>query len=489
MEKVLKKVFGYDEFRNGQKPVVENIIKGRDVLSIMPTGAGKSICYQLPAIMSDGITIVISPLISLMADQVKNLIQLGVRAAYLNSTLTYRQYLKAIENAKKGIYKIIYVAPERLETEEFIELAKSIKISIVSVDEAHCVSQWGQDFRPSYLKIKKFVDRLDHRPTVCAFTATATEYVKNDIINLLELQDPFIMQTGFDRPNLYFETRISNNKLADLKRIIEEHRDESGIVYCSTRKNVEEVFDYLCRKGYKAAMYHAGLDDSIRKCSQHKFTYDECDIMVATNAFGMGIDKSDVRYVIHYNMPKSMEYYYQEAGRAGRDGEKAKCYLLYSQRDYQTNMFFIDNMQFSEEVSDEQREEIVSNEIKKLNQMKYYSTTKNCLRDYMLYYFGERLDKPCNNCSNCLKSDAVIVAENRAVDYNLINMLKRLRARLAKQYRVPASTLFTDGTIRDMAIKLPKNREQMSKIAGMNAFKLKKYGDEFIKLINNYCNF
>ena len=326
----LRQTFGYSSFRSGQEQIVDALLSGRDALCVMPTGAGKSICFQIPALLLPGVALVISPLISLMKDQVASLNQAGVRAAYLNSSLTPRQYAHAIENACSGMYKIIYVAPERLETYEFRELCREIEVSLLAVDEAHCVSQWGQDFRPSYLRIRAFIESLPRRPVVGAFTATATEEVQADIVKLLNLQDPFRMTTGFDRPNLRFEVRTPHKKNSELLDILAEMRDRSGIVYCSTRKNVEEVCSLLCANGYAATRYHAGLGDAERRDNQDDFLYDRKTVMVATNAFGMGIDKSNVGFVIHYNMPKNLESYYQEAGRAGRDGSDAVCILLYS---------------------------------------------------------------------------------------------------------------------------------------------------------------
>ena len=328
---VLQDFFGHSQFRNGQEQIIDSILAGRDCLGVMPTGAGKSMCYQIPALMFDGITIVVSPLISLMKDQVNSLIQSGVRAAYLNSSLTAAQYEMAISNAARGMYKIIYVAPERLMTGSFLSLASSVKISMLAVDEAHCVSQWGQDFRPSYLNIVEFVNQLAVRPVVSAFTATATEQVRDDILCVLGLRSPKVLVTGFDRANLYFEVRTGNKK-AELLDYVKEHRTESGIVYCATRKNVEEICTMLQMEDIPATRYHAGLSAEERKSNQDLFIFDEKPVMVATNAFGMGIDKSNVRYVVHYNMPQSMENYYQEAGRAGRDGERAECILLYSRR-------------------------------------------------------------------------------------------------------------------------------------------------------------
>lgn len=423
-----------------------------------------------------------------MADQVRALIQTGIRGAYMNSTLSYRQSLKAIENAKKGMYKIIYVAPERLESEAFLEFARSADISLVAVDEAHCVSQWGQDFRPSYLKINNFINSLSKRPTVCAFTATATKQVENDIVNLVGLEQPYIVKTGFDRSNLYFETKTAENKNKDLLELVKRHKNESGIIYCLTRKNVEEICKFLNNNGCNATRYHAGLDDNERKENQEDFIYDRKSIMVATNAFGMGIDKSDVRYVIHYNMPRNMESYYQEAGRAGRDGEKAECILLYEPRDYSINKYFIDSIRNNSELSPEQAEKIIDNETKKLNQMRYYSTKDICLRNYMLYYFGENSNEKCNNCSNCLKDRNIIYKSNLNLDYNLLQRLKDLRKILARENHIPAAALFSDGTIRDMAIKKPITKYEMCDISGMSKYKFARYGQCFLELIIKYEN-
>ena len=350
----LKKYFGYDSFRRGQEELIDAVISGRDCLGIMPTGAGKSICYQIPALVSEGVTLVVSPLISLMKDQVGSLVQNGVRAAYLNSSLTPRQYMKALDNMADGVYKIVYVAPERLSSPEFYSVCSWLDISLIAVDEAHCVSHWGQDFRPSYLKIADFVSSLRRRPTVCAFTATATGEVGDDIIRLLALRDPFVITTGFDRPNLRFISEAPSDKKARLLELVHERRDSSGIVYCATRKNVEEIADYLTAKGFPAAMYHAGLPDDERARNQDEFVYDKKRIIVATNAFGMGIDKSNVSFVIHYNMPKNLESYYQEAGRAGRDGGNADCILLYSPGDVRTNRFLIENSEPNENLTEDE---------------------------------------------------------------------------------------------------------------------------------------
>jgi ATP-dependent DNA helicase RecQ len=386
---ILKQFFGYTSFRDGQEEVVDALLAKQDVLGIMPTGAGKSLCYQIPAIMMSGITLVISPLISLMKDQVNALVQQGVNAAYLNRSLTETQYHKALANAANGKYNIIYVAPERLESNSFLRFALNANISLIAVDEAHCVSQWGQDFRPSYLNINKFISKLNYRPVIGAFTATATDEVKSDIIRLLQLNNPTVVTTGFDRPNLFFSVIRPKNKSETLLKLIRERNNQSGIVYCSTRKKVEEVCAMLNQKGVQATRYHAGLDDSERAKNQDDFVYDRKSVMVATNAFGMGIDKSDVRFVIHYNMPKNIESYYQEAGRAGRDGEEADCILLYSKADVSTCRYFIENIEDNESLSPEQREFFKMREEERLKQMVFYCTTSDCLRGYMLKYFGD----------------------------------------------------------------------------------------------------
>ena len=399
---VLKQFFGYSSFRNGQEELVDALLSGQDVLGIMPTGAGKSLCYQVPAIIMNGITLVISPLISLMKDQVNALVQQGVSAAYLNRSLTEAQYYKALANAENGKYKIIYVAPERLESSSFLRFAMNADISLIAVDEAHCVSQWGQDFRPSYLNINSFIAKLNRRPVIGAFTATATEEVKNDIVRLLDLNGPLKVTTGFDRPNLFFSVIRPKDKSAKLLELIGERKNQSGIVYCSTRKKVEEICELLNKSGISATRYHAGLEDEERVKNQDDFVYDRKDVMVATNAFGMGIDKSDVRFVIHYNMPKNIESYYQEAGRAGRDGVEADCFLLYAKADVSTCKYFIENIQDNEDLSQEQKDFFRQNEEKRLRHMVFYCTTSNCLRGYMLRYFGDEHKDFCGKCSNCL---------------------------------------------------------------------------------------
>ncbi|MCC2865386.1 DNA helicase RecQ [Anaerovorax odorimutans] len=399
---LLKKYFGYDSFREGQETLISSILDGKDTFGIMPTGAGKSICYQLPGIMMEGITLVITPLISLMKDQVAALKEAGIRGAYFNSSLTPGQYRKALALAKQGTYKIVYVAPERLMNREFLDFAQSVKIAMVTVDEAHCVSQWGQDFRPSYLKILEFVEHLSQRPIISAFTATATKQVREDVVRILRLEEPTVLTTGFDRKNLFFSVQKPGNKYSVLKNYLDTHPGKSGIIYCLTRKLVEEVCQRLAAEGLAVTRYHAGLSDEERRQNQDDFIYDVKPIMVATNAFGMGIDKSNVNFVIHYNMPKNIESYYQEAGRAGRDGERADCILLYGGKDVITNQFFIEKDNENEEIDEEERALIRERDRMRLKKMTFYCHTNDCLRGYILNYFGEKAPGYCGNCGNCL---------------------------------------------------------------------------------------
>lgn len=604
----LKHYFGYDSFREGQKNIIDSIMAGRDVLAIMPTGAGKSICYQVPALMLSGITIVVSPLISLMQDQVKALNEAGIHAAYINSSLTEGQINKALSLAAGGRYKIIYVAPERLETYGFLEFSRQADISMVTVDEAHCISQWGQDFRPSYLKIVDFVDGLDKRPIVSAFTATATEEVKNDILCILKLNNPDVTVTGFDRENLYYSVEHVNKKDDFVVDYVGKHPNDSGIIYCSTRKNVDKVFEILFKKGVAVTKYHAGLDTGTRKDNQDDFIYDRTPVIVATNAFGMGIDKSNVRYVIHYNMPQSMENYYQEAGRAGRDGENSQCILLFSAQDIMINKFLLDNKDFSG-LDEEDALLVRQHDMQRLKAMEGYCRTTGCLRNYILNYFGEKVGKPCDNCGNChreytqtdmtmqarkvvecvkemrgryglvivvgtlmgadrarlkeigadnyksygalndcneatirslisqlieegylcqtddrysvLKLGDVSALENEdthvvlrtyeskqpvrtdkpkkparqkarstdaltAAGYKLFEQLRKLRLELAKEEAVPPYIIFSDKTLIDMCVKLPKNEYDMLNVSGVGENKFKKYGARFLEVINSF---
>ena len=401
-QEILKQYFGYDSFRPGQDELVQAILSGRDTLGIMPTGAGKSICYQVPALALPGLTLVVSPLISLMKDQVGALNEAGVPAACINSAMSFEEMRDALYFAGRGQYKLLYVAPERLTAPFFLDFARRVPISMVTVDEAHCISQWGQDFRPSYLKILDFLAALPQRPLVSAFTATATAEVRDDIIRALGLEEPFVITTGFDRPNLYFAVEKPSSKPSALLAHLMQRRDKSGIVYCSTRKNVEEICDLLLSRGLPATRYHAGLDPDERRENQDDFLYDRKTIMVATNAFGMGIDKSNVSFVIHYNMPKNMESYYQEAGRAGRDGEPAECILLYGGQDVITNQFFIEHNQDNEALDPMTRQLVMERDRERLRKMTFYCFTHECLRDYILRYFGEYGSNYCGNCSNCM---------------------------------------------------------------------------------------
>ena len=597
---LLKEYFGYDSFRTGQESLVNSILSGKDTLGVMPTGAGKSLCYQIPALMQRGITIVISPLISLMQDQVTSLVQSGIRAAYINSSLNMNQLYTVIQNAKNGVYKLIYVAPERLDSEIFMDFALNADISMITVDEAHCISQWGQDFRPSYLNIPKFAASLPKRPVITAFTATATERVREDIIRLLELNDPYMLVTGFDRKNLYFEVMRPADKYSCLKRLVKKYSsdDRCGIIYCSTRKNVENVCERLCDAGFSATRYHAGLSEIEKHDNQEDFIYDRKKIMVATNAFGMGIDKSNVTFVIHYNMPKDPESYYQEAGRAGRDGSPSDCILLYSGQDVHTAKFLINKSYEESELDEKEAELLRAGEMKRLWAMNAYCTGEDCLRHYILKYFGEDAPAECGNCSFCCSgesaSDITVeaqkilscifragqnygikmicdilrgkdnermtaagldkistygimsdtsehrikliteklvdlgYAEKTDSDYpvlklcqsalpvlrgtvkiearipvsetkrekpqeiryktdpRLMEILRRLRAKIALTQSVPAYVVFTDASLVDMCEKLPRTDNEFLSVSGVGSAKLDRYGSEFLKAINDY---
>ena len=600
-KETLSDVFGYESFRPGQESVVSTILSGRDVMAVMPTGAGKSLCYQIPALVLPGITLVVSPLISLMRDQVSALLQNGVRAAYLNSSLTSRQYMLALDNARRSVYKIIYVAPERLLTSSFLDFALQADIAQVVVDEAHCVSQWGQDFRPGYLDIAPFIERLPKRPRVSAFTATATDSVRRDIMRLLELQSPYAVTTGFDRPNLFFEVRREGNRDLMLLKFLKEQQGKSGIVYCGTRKGVEEVTDMLVQNGVDAVGYHAGMGDEQRMSAQEDFVSDRAPVIVATNAFGMGIDKSNVSFVVHYNMPKDLESYYQEAGRAGRDGEDAVCCLLYQPSDVHLNTFLIDHAQENAQLDAETQKIVTDRAKERLRQMTYYATTGGCLRARILSYFGEKPENPhCGNCSGCLNAEqerdvtreagrvvacvmalggkygkamtAKVLAGGRDerirerqldklsvygslrdmgeeniramidelimdevlettdgqypllkagprareallgdepirmtlvrresapaprrrvsmkqhADKALLSRLNRLRRSLAEEQHVPPFIIFTNATIRDMAVKCPRTRSEMMRVDGVGVGKMDRYGDMFLRVIREY---
>lgn len=503
INQTLKQYFGYDSLRTGQEELINGILAGHDVLGIMPTGAGKSLCYQLPALMLKGITLVISPLISLMSDQVKALNQAGVHAAYINSSLTENQIRIALSYASQGRYKIIYVAPERLNTPRFLDFACNADISMLTVDEAHCISQWGQDFRPSYLEIAGFLTRLPRRPIVSAFTATATERVKNDIVASLGLNNPVTMVTGFDRHNLFFRVvtrRGGSQKDNSIINYVKKHEDESGIIYCATKKNVDKLYTLLNEQGISAGRYHAGLSNDERKQNQEDFTYDRIRVMVATNAFGMGIDKSNVRYVLHYNMPQSLEYYYQEAGRAGRDGEEAECVLFFSKQDIMINKFLLQNKALAGDVASDMQK--TANDRRKLQQMINYCETDKCLREFILSYFGDTTPCICNKCSNCVvvedeeeetyvetgkkRKKAAQLAGLNELGVALFEKLRSVRTELAAEKSVPPYIICSDKTLKDMCAKLPRDKEQLADVYGMGEQKIQNYGESFVTAVNSF---
>ncbi len=602
---LLQRCFGYSSFRGGQEELIDGVLSGRDVLGVMPTGGGKSLCYQIPALLFEGLTVVVSPLISLMKDQVMALKSAGLPAAYLNSSLTSEQIGQVYRNLRAGRYKLLYVAPERLLAEGFVALLQDMDVAMVAVDEAHCISQWGQDFRPSYLKIADFISRLPRRPVVSAFTATATPRVQQDIAQALELRDPVWVVTGFDRPNLRFEVRRSAHKLTELKGLVSARGGKSGIIYCATRKDVEKVCQALRDVGVPATRYHAGLEDGERQSSQEDFIYDRAPVMVATNAFGMGIDKSNVAFVIHYNMPKSLEAYYQEAGRAGRDGSEAECILLFSSADIVTAKYLIQNTTENEELTEAEREAVIAQDLRRLEQMVGYCRTEDCLRGYLLDYFGQAHPPRCGNCGNCdadvetrditrqaqmilscvqriidrlgysvgialvtrtlrgggdkrllslgldklstyglmrqlsrgevtelteclvgqgyLYQDPqygalTVTAKGREVlfhgarvemrvkaappepekerrtqekrpqaeDEGLMDRLRALRSRLAREENVPAYVVFSNATLADMTRKMPRTMEELLTVSGVGAVKAERYGKIFLRELEEY---
>lgn len=603
-QEALKVLFGYDAFRPGQESVIDSILSGKDVCAIMPTGAGKSVCYQIPAMLLPGITLVISPLISLMQDQVKALNEAGIAAAFINSSLSERAFHETVRKTRNGNYKILYVAPERLVTEGFMELAKTIEISMVTVDEAHCISQWGQDFRPSYMNISQFVDMLEERPVVSAFTATATENVREDIICTLGLQDPFVLVNGFDRENLFFQVEKPKSKEQYILDYVASHESESGIIYCATRKNVDNLYNLLESKGFSVAKYHAGMGAEERKRMQDDFVFDFTSIVIATNAFGMGIDKSNVRYVIHYNMPQSMENYYQEAGRAGRDGLEAKCILLFSAQDIVINRLLLEHKEMTD-LSPEELATVKERDMQRLQSMERYCYTTECLRNYILKYFGEKPEKPCGDCGNCLhtfetldmtdaakqiincvyesrqrfgktiiidtvagaktarlaeigavnyKSYGVLASTNKklirrlveqmvaegylrvgdyqvvklgnfqalkdpettvmvkitdddklpqraekpkkktngkdaltAAGFKLFDKFRELRLQIAREENMPPYIIFSDKTLIDMAVKMPRSKSEMLEVSGVGENKYGKYGERFLRVIEENC--
>jgi ATP-dependent DNA helicase RecQ len=455
---LLQKYYGYTEFRPGQAEIIDSLVNGADTIAVMPTGAGKSLCFQLPAMLLPGTTIVISPLISLMKDQIDALRGIGIPAAYINSSLTGAEVNERLYSARRNRYKLLYIAPERLESENFQAAVQELDISLVAIDEAHCISQWGHDFRPSYRAIRPFIDRLANRPVIGAFTATATENVKQDIINLLALRKPATYYTGIDRANLLFTVLRGENKKDFILKYAAEHKNQSGIIYAATRKEVDNLHTSLRKAGWAAGKYHAGLSDEERAKNQEAFIRDDIRIMVATNAFGMGIDKPDVRYVIHYNMPKNMEAYYQEAGRAGRDGEPGECILLFGAQDVQLQKFLIEQSVFDSERK--------TGEFGKLQSMVDYCHTPDCLRRYILAYFGEAAKaSECGNCGNC--NDSTELAEITTEAQKVLSCVVRLKERFGvsiiaevvkgskskKVLRLGFDTLPSYGTLKEYSLQ------------------------------------
>ncbi len=503
--------FGYQEFRPGQVPVIEAALAGRDTLAVMPTGAGKSVCYQVPASIMGGLTLVVSPLISLMADQVRALKEAGIRGSFFNSTLKPYVRPEVLRRALAGWYDIMYVAPERLSDPSFRAFAAQASIPLVAVDEAHCVSQWGQDFRPAYREIASFVASLPTRPPVMALTATATSRVRTDIASLLELRDPLVQVSGFDRPNLYLATLELTPKKRErwLANYVRAHSGDSGIVYATTRKKVEQIADDLRMEGIAAEAYHAGMSDDARTAAQHAFVHDDTQVLVATTAFGMGIDKSNVRYVVNCGLPLSLEEYYQEAGRAGRDGEPAECYLLWSRGDIRTCHFFIDNVE-AEGMSPEDRAQVIATKERLLGEMIGYAMSTSCLRRRVLRYFGQREDQAVTSCAACSVctgevADRYLRSERRATAVverlraareeqepervalgageanELFERLRALRKAIADEAGVPPYVVFSDKTLRGMIRRLPQTEDELLEVSGVGAVKLERYGAAFLK--------
>ena len=494
LREALHRWFGHEHFRPGQLDIIRSLACGQDVLAVMPTGAGKSICYQLPALLRGGVCIVVSPLIALMQDQVHRLIQNGIRAAYINSALTENQCRKALQNAAQGMYRIVYAAPERLMTPSFLRFASQSPISLVCIDEAHCISHWGPDFRPGYQRIAEFLSLLPQRPPVGAFTATATQRVREYILHSLQLKHPLVRTMGFDRPNLFFEIQHYDRKekIQALQLYLRQRPNDAGVIYCSTRKSVDDVWTFLTAEGYKAARYHAGLSPSERQNAQEAFLSGEVKQMIATNAFGMGVDKADVRFVIHYNLPLDVESYYQEAGRAGRDGKPAECILFYTQGDVRTNYFLIENGSADETQQAAQKQ--------RLSEMTQLCFSRGCLRRSLLSYFGERSARSCDSCSNCAPRaqrasiSRMLSAQSRTqrrqstqIDSRLWCALDHTRKEIARRESRPAFAVASDAVLTRLCTQRPRSLQELAQIQGITAEKAAAYGEEFLLVLHQYA--
>lgn len=476
-EELLKKYYGYRAFKPIQEKAILSILQGQDTFVVMPTGGGKSICYQIPSLMLDGLTVVISPLISLMKDQVDQLVRRGIRAACMNSMLDEEQYQRLRMQIQEGNIQILYIAPERLRSGDFLSLLRRQQISLIAVDEAHCVSQWGHDFRPSYHAISQFVRSLPVRPVVAAFTATATAETREDIIRQLELQRPNIYRASFNRSNLILAVERSGNRKERVLEFVQNHRGQSGIIYCNTRKEVDKLWDALRRAGIPVLRYHGGMEDWERNENQDKFLYEQVDLIVATNAFGMGINKPNVRYVLHYNLPKNMESYYQEIGRAGRDGLPSLCVLYFSYSDVHVNRYLLEQSSKSEE-----RLQV---ELQKLDAMVRYADTRQCLRKYILQYFGETAKDRCQGCSNCCEV-SLGKPVMQQIEEELLNDLRQVRLMLAIDEGVPSYRILSDETLQELARRQPVSMVALEQISGMGENILERYGQILLDRIIAY---
>ena len=476
-ERLLKKYYGYRSFKPIQRKAIESILNGQDTFVVMPTGGGKSLCYQVPALMLDGLTLVISPLISLMKDQVDQLLRLGISAACMNSMLDETQYRELRQQILENQIKILYVAPERLRSGDFLSVLRKQNIALVAVDEAHCVSQWGHDFRPSYHSISQFIRTLPKRPVVAAFTATATAETRTDIIARLELVRPNVYRASFNRSNLILAVERDGNRKESLLEFVQSHHRQAGIIYCNTRKEVDKIWDLLRRAGIQAVRYHGGMEDWERNQNQDSFLQEKVNLIVATNAFGMGINKPDVRYVVHYNLPKNIESYYQEIGRAGRDGLPSLCVLFFSYSDVHINRYLLEQNSKSEER--------LAFELQKLDDMVQYASTGRCLRQHILRYFGETAKDNCQSCSNCCEVSLgkPVLQE---VEEALLNELRTLRLMLAVEEGVPSYRILSDEVLLELAEKKPVSMIALEQINGLGEQRKLRYGDAILKTILQY---